>query len=106
MVDFLSDCVFEVGSESFTEGAEQSETISGALLSVLSLFGTVLGARNAFSSVEIIVSSWCEFSCCLKKSSSFASSDTVSVPSSKCSCKKNKLKRRLFRATAKCNVDT
>lgn len=56
MVGFLSDCKFEVGSESFTEGPKQLEATSGAPLSVLLVFNTELGARNALSSVGIIVS--------------------------------------------------
>lgn len=91
MVDFLSDCtLFEVESKSFTEGPKELEATSGVLFSVLSLLGTVLDVRNAFSSVGIIISFWSKskFSCCLKKSGSFVSSDIISVLSSKCSCKK------------------
>lgn len=92
IVDFLSDCTFEVESASFTEGSKQLE-ITAAVSSV-SLLGTALDARSAFSSVGIIVSFCCESKLsseilsCLKKSGSFISSNVVSVPSSKCSCKR------------------
>lgn len=89
MVGFLSDCIFEVASNSFTDGPKQLETASGVLFTVLSLFGTVSDVKNDALSVELIVSSRFEFkfSCCLKKSSSFVSSDAGCVFSSKCNYK-------------------
>lgn len=91
IVGFLAVCTFETESKSFTEGPKELETISDAFFSVLSMFGTVLDVRNVLSSVEITVlfSYKSKFSCCLKKSGSFVSSGTISVLSSKCSCKKN-----------------